>query len=179
MLVEKKCLLLSRIIGIFTAVVTCIVGLDCALNGHELSLYIFVSSFIIFFFETEWMIDFYIRDSSRSTESIGVRCWSVIYSATSGWKKGLFYLPLACILAWISYNTWLYYSNALLLLSLTIMHSATHNTPNSAVQVSLTHSVNQNLLNTTSDCHNHFEEVLIIDDCVGSRRGFGECHEII
>ncbi|XP_003427259.1 uncharacterized protein LOC100679964 isoform X1 [Nasonia vitripennis] len=175
---ERNLTALSRIVGVFAAVVTCGVGVDMAFHGHVLGYYVLVLSAITLFLEIEWVIDKFVQVCIRNEESFGVRCWSVTLAATSGWRRGLFYLPVACLLAWKPHQLWLAFFDAGLLVILSAIHAAIsaldYRSTCECQQAS--HSMGESLLHTNPDCYNHFEEVLVtevLDDCVSSRPGFG------
>ncbi|KAL0101261.1 hypothetical protein PUN28_018806 [Cardiocondyla obscurior] len=100
---------ITRIVGVSTAIVVCGVGADVAYHRHVMGLYVTAASGAIFFLEVTWAITLFVQLCVRNEDSLCSRCWSRILTATRGWRRALFYLPLSFVLAWRPNKLWLSY----------------------------------------------------------------------
>ncbi|XP_023247488.1 uncharacterized protein LOC111643606 [Copidosoma floridanum] len=128
------------IVDIFIFVsVTCGVGVDFAFYGHQLG--------------------FYVLDN----ENFEICCWSLTLATRSGWRRVLFYLPIACLLAWESYELWLAFFDAGLLVILSMIHCALNilNIQFVGQAQQASNSMSESLLHPPLSCYNQFDEILV------------------
>nr|XP_012224149.1 PREDICTED: uncharacterized protein LOC105673231 isoform X2 [Linepithema humile] len=143
---------ITRVIGVWTAIVVCGVGADVAYHRHVMGLYV------------------------TNEDSLCLHCWSGVLAVTQGWRRALFYLPLSCILAWRPHRLWLSYVAAGLLAVLSLLHivwSALGRRDPCQSSAS-TDSVGESLLNSKQENYDRFEEVLVTE-IFDSVSGPGRC----
>ncbi|KAG7198913.1 hypothetical protein KM043_015730 [Ampulex compressa] len=141
-----------------------------------MGFYVTAASGLIFFLEVTWAITLFVQICVRNDESLCSYCWSGVLAITSGWRRALFYLPLAGVLAWKPYNLWLSNVAAGLLAVLSLLHIASSALgrrgpcqPSSGAD-----SVGESLLNPRPENYDRFEEVLVtevLDDGVSGQTG--------
>ncbi|XP_025995740.1 uncharacterized protein LOC105194050 [Solenopsis invicta] len=168
---------ITRIVGVCTAIVVCGVGSDVAYHRHVMGLYVTAASGVIFFLEITWAITMFVQVCVRNEDSLCTRCWSSVLSATRGWRRALFYLPLSCLLAWRPNKLWLSYVAAGLLAVLSLLHIASSALGRrDACQSSAgADSVGESLLNSRQENYDRFEEVLVTEVLDDGMSGPGRC----
>ncbi|XP_012224148.1 uncharacterized protein [Linepithema humile] len=167
---------ITRVIGVWTAIVVCGVGADVAYHRHVMGLYVTAASAVIFFLEVTWAITLFVQLCARNEDSLCLHCWSGVLAVTQGWRRALFYLPLSCILAWRPHRLWLSYVAAGLLAVLSLLHivwSALGRRDPCQSSAS-TDSVGESLLNSKQENYDRFEEVLVTE-IFDSVSGPGRC----
>ncbi|XP_011700665.1 PREDICTED: uncharacterized protein LOC105457598 [Wasmannia auropunctata] len=172
---EHQLSTITRIVGVCTAIVVCGVGADVAYHRHVMGLYVTAASGVIFFLEVTWAITLFVQLCVRNEESLCSRCWSGVLSATRGWRRALFYLPLSCILAWRPNKLWLSYVAAGLLAVLSLLHIASSALGRRDSCQSNADSVGESLLNSRQENYDRFEEVLVTEVLDDGVSGPGRC----
>ncbi|XP_023247683.1 uncharacterized protein LOC111643729, partial [Copidosoma floridanum] len=152
------------IVNIFIFVsVTCGVGVDFAFDGHQLGFYVLFFSAIIFLLEIEWIITFFIKICQRDDENFEIRRWSLTLATRSGWRRVIFYLPIACLLAWKSFELWLSFFDAGLLVILSMIHCALNilNIQFAGQAQQASNSMSESILQPPLNCYNQFDDILV------------------
>ncbi|XP_043273523.1 uncharacterized protein [Venturia canescens] len=144
--------------------VVCGVGADVAFHGHVIGIYVTAASGLIFFLEITWVITLFVQICLRNDESYCSRCWLGVLMITRGWRRALFYFPLACILAWKPHKLWLCFVAAGLLAVLSLLHIASSALGKRGSCNGVTvDSVGESLLNSRPESYDRFEEVLVTE----------------
>ncbi|XP_076349816.1 transmembrane protein 72-like isoform X2 [Tachypleus tridentatus] len=112
----------TRVWGILTVVVFWGVGVDVALHGHKLGIYIILSAIILTFLETMFVVFLFFEASFRDeNKDKCFRCWKQLQWLDQ-WRKSLLYLGMS-VLCFIRPSTvWLAIVAGVMLITLAILY---------------------------------------------------------
>ncbi|XP_063217237.1 uncharacterized protein LOC134528008 [Bacillus rossius redtenbacheri] len=97
---------LTRVWGVFTAVVTGGVGVDVAFHHHVMGVYVMIAAVIVFLLEITWAITLFIQVCLRNENSPLLACWEVVLWVDK-WRKTIIYTGFSVALFIRPHRLWL------------------------------------------------------------------------